>query len=344
MCVEVVSMYPLVQYIGTYVPGKDEAYWGMLFTFCAILIAILSLWAQLTVRISQNQDITKQKLSTLSLFWIYMAILCSLVALGFLFYARVGQLLDFLPKFILYRIGLGLMLASFLMGSIHVFESVVTLAIKIKRNLNLYNSLVNDINHQIYKCSLYCFVASAAIICLFSILGTLFGAYEPLFYWFWAGNIIALLILVWRYQMLMKTRRARINALLSHSSVLNNWKKVYDRLPTSVQRELADFVKLVRDTDNYPNKRYVYGCYSDGDHSISLYYNDIQSLSDMALKGVIAHELGHAYCHMICGTPSPFEADIDKGANCIASAWGFSSELRDFSTERKPEENTKSQN
>jgi len=117
------------------------------------------------------------------------------------------------------------------------------------------------------------------------------------------------------------------------------WRNVWKSLPQQVRGELATSIGLVEETPSHRDSSFVYGCYSPAGPrtgNIQLYTKDLSHLSGCAIAGVMAHELGHAYCHLKRGDPAPCRPEIDTGANCMASAWGFQQELQALEEERKP--------
>ncbi len=103
---------------------------GMLITTTAIVLALLSLLAQLIVRIAGTElTKTKKLIATINLFWIYIAIFFA--ACGLVFFLLNFSQFRITPIFPpLYFIGLGLLSSSILMVMISIFESIVTIAIK----------------------------------------------------------------------------------------------------------------------------------------------------------------------------------------------------------------------
>jgi len=114
------------------------------------------------------------------------------------------------------------------------------------------------------------------------------------------------------------------------------WADVWKRLPLPVRRELDTWIDQVKDDEHYLGKRYGYANYEDIGRAIRLHADDLETLSETAIGGVIVHELGHAFCHMKCADPAPFQDDYDKGANCVSSAWGFDQELNALAQEKRP--------
>jgi predicted Zn-dependent protease with MMP-like domain len=132
--------------------------------------------------------------------------------------------------------------------------------------------------------------------------------------------------------------------LLSDERLRNIFKDTFDRLPKSVKVELDSFVTSIGNTPEYilgkKVQKYVYGAYTGDEISIvkigterciTLYENDCLTISNNAVIAVIAHELGHAYCHITINSPSS-----DAEANRVASAWGFKDELAILEHERQP--------
>ena len=130
-----------------------------------------------------------------------------------------------------------------------------------------------------------------------------------------------------------------MDIIIPDINLRNIWQSVWDRLPQEARAELHDVILLVNaEYSTNISGPFLYGAYSPDTiarrGTIFFYYEDLYSLSDVAKAGVMAHELGHAYCHLKFGDPSPY-GTIDSGANCVASLWwGFNQELQAFEQEK----------
>lgn len=155
-----------------------------------------------------------------------------------------------------------------------------------------------------------------------------------------------------------------MNANISEPDLDHIWRGVWTRLTPLMQDELNKFLGVVSDAVAYEVTRgnpckYVYGVYSRRD--ITLFRKDLSELSVPAIRGVMVHELGHAFCHLKSTAPDPCGVSIgnsccpmsrvtsslanlpnemffranEQGANLVATAWGFSQELWSLEHERK---------
>ncbi len=139
-------------------------------------------------------------------------------------------------------------------------------------------------------------------------------------------------------------RQTTMKVNISTPKFLSIWKSVWKHLPQQISEELADWIDLVKDGAHSHPEEPRYGHYSYAslectivlERTISLFIEDLEGLSDPAMAGAMAHELGHAYCHLKSGSPAPCGPEIDTEANLVASAWGFQQELEALDKERKP--------
>jgi len=132
--------------------------------------------------------------------------------------------------------------------------------------------------------------------------------------------------------------RAKMEVNIQNPKLRSVWDRIWARLPQDVQTDLLTWVQEAKDDiQSCPEVEFGCGKYSETIRIIILYNGDLNRLSDAAIGWVIAHELGHAYCHLKCGTAGPGspKVDFDYGADCVASSWGFQPERDQFEQERK---------
>jgi len=118
---------------------------------CAILIALLSLWAQLWVSFGKNQDNSRKISASYGLFWIYTAILFAMAAISIILVRQYWEGLSQqafilsrpLPQF-LEELGFSFLISSFIMGLVNITQSAVSILIKALRGRTAFESLVNE--------------------------------------------------------------------------------------------------------------------------------------------------------------------------------------------------------
>lgn len=157
----------------------DTSTVGLFLVACGILIALLSLWAQLWMNYGKNKDNGRQIAASYGLFWIYTAILFAMVAIS-LVLAR--QYWEGLPQqtYILSRplsqfmeeLGFSFLVSSFIMGLVNITESAVSIFIKAFRGRNAFESLVDE--NIINKAWLFTLAVLALIILVVTWLGITF--------------------------------------------------------------------------------------------------------------------------------------------------------------------------
>lgn len=187
---------------------------NFLLPLTGIFIALLALWAQLTTRIAlvsdKNND-SRRKNATVALFWTYMAISIAVLALaifGFTtqssIFAHIGSTTNGPPAFgaflryLLYRIGLGLLLTSCIMFFAHVLESTMSLFIKVRLGQTLTSPLLKITNNE-YRKFIKSLICMASFLGLFSIAGIVLGWRYPICFVLWIGSLAILLVALGKY-------------------------------------------------------------------------------------------------------------------------------------------------
>ena len=107
-----------------------------------ILLAVLSLWALLWVSFTRDGEggESKKRTAAIGLFWIYCAITIAVVALGLLLWSEFFGCAC--PNSHARRIAEGLLVASFAMGITNVFQSAISIGIKIWRGKTAFDAMV----------------------------------------------------------------------------------------------------------------------------------------------------------------------------------------------------------
>lgn len=105
---------------------------GILATVTAVVVALLSLWAQLIARLVDRESERPRKLTaTLNLFWIYIAVFIALLSLiAFLSAFSPGIRVTQYNIIPLYFVGWGLLISSIAMVVLSVFESTISIFFK----------------------------------------------------------------------------------------------------------------------------------------------------------------------------------------------------------------------
>lgn len=165
--------------------------WNYLLVAAGILIAILSLWAQLWVGFGgnkDNRDDVKLVSATLGLFWIYMAILIAMIGLALVLVGRYwegGFIFD------TSEICFGFIMTSFIMGLANIFESTLSIFLKGRRNKTAFDPRFEHVPEL--KCRLVKLVGFALSLLLVSCLGV------ALNHLFWLGYVAILIWAVFEY-------------------------------------------------------------------------------------------------------------------------------------------------
>jgi hypothetical protein len=135
-------------------------------TLLAILIAVLSIWAQLTVRTSRANDDTKSRTVTIAVFWDYVAITVSIMALAiFLLVAFNAPLYSFpCLRFVASRVAIALSVTAFTMAFAHAVGLVITTVCKGICGKTLFQSVLPDLKREFYKLA---FLLEIGVFCLF---------------------------------------------------------------------------------------------------------------------------------------------------------------------------------
>ena len=105
-------------------------------------MAVLSLWALLWVSFTRDGEggVSKKRTAAIGLFWIYCAITIAVVALGLLLWSEFFGCAC--PNSHARRIAEGLLVASFAMGITNVFQSAISIGIKIWRGKTVFDAKV----------------------------------------------------------------------------------------------------------------------------------------------------------------------------------------------------------
>jgi hypothetical protein len=156
---------------------------------CGILIALLSLWAQLWVNFGKSNDTSKQIAASYGLFWIYTAILFAMVAICLVLVRQYWEGLPQqssilsrpLPQF-LEELGFSFLITSFIMGLTNITESAVSIVIKAFKGRSAFESLVTE--NKISKAWLITMAILALAILIITWLGITFCKL------YWLGYIL----------------------------------------------------------------------------------------------------------------------------------------------------------
>jgi len=167
-------------------------YASYVLTATGILIAVLSLWAQLWYRYADygkkadgnEPDHSIQVTTTLGIIWIYSAILLSFFSFGLLI---SGTFFGWHTL----RFGIGLTISAFIMGLINIAESTFSKLFKVTKGKTFSESLLEIGKNQNIQAMLWVILLMLlfiALLCLFSILAVFF---TPL--WL-VGDLVLILI------------------------------------------------------------------------------------------------------------------------------------------------------
>jgi len=166
--------------------------WSYLLIGGAILIALLSLWAQLWVSFGSSRGRGEQVSATLGLFWIYMAIAIAMLGFGFLL---VGKYWEGSLPFDTSELSFGFLMSSFIMGLANIFQSTVSVFSKGKRNKTAFDSLFEH-PPELNRRRLLKLVGFALSLLIVSYLGVSCN------HWFWSGYALILAFAIHEYRKL----------------------------------------------------------------------------------------------------------------------------------------------
>lgn len=125
----------------------QEIDYTYLFAGVAVLIALLSLWANLWVsfgrsgKLDDNSEIERRKASaTLGLIWIYSAILISLMSVAFILMGKYWENLSQCWRDFFGELGFSFLITAFIMAIINMFESTWSAFWKGLRGITAFHS------------------------------------------------------------------------------------------------------------------------------------------------------------------------------------------------------------
>lgn len=168
--------------------------WNYLLVGAAILIALLSLWAQLWVSFGGSGGRGKQVSATLGLFWIYMAMVIAMLGLGLLL---VGKYWEGSLCFDTSELCFGFLMTSFIMGLANIFESTVSVFLKGKRNKTAFDPLFEQ-PPELNRRRLLKLAGLALSLLIVSCLGVSCN------HWFWLGYVLILGFAIHEYRKLIR--------------------------------------------------------------------------------------------------------------------------------------------
>jgi len=148
----------------------------------AILVTILSVWAQIWINRTSDENEGKKITASLGLFWIYMAILYAMTAIAFVLVGQYWEGLSYSCKSIMTDFGFGCFITAFIMGLVNIGESTLSAFIKGWRRQVAFDSLGDSIK---LDRGWYIKLAVLALsIFIISTLGVIF------YHWVYLGYII----------------------------------------------------------------------------------------------------------------------------------------------------------
>lgn len=173
------------------VTSQSESTRNILVTVSAIIVALLSLWAQLTVRLINEQSYpSRKKAATLSLYWIYLAIAIAMGAL-ILWLLQTSQF-KFTPYFFpKYFVGLGFIFTPIVMICMSVLESIITMFAKGWQNKTAFDPLGRFESPWLYRWAFVGFNICAVVLLIFMILLVASGFDE-----IWLGRLVEFGIII----------------------------------------------------------------------------------------------------------------------------------------------------
>lgn len=190
MLVTAISLQPNINWGYIVIENID---WSYLLVGGAILIALLSLWAQLWFSFGSSRGRGEQVSATLGLFWIYMAIAIAMLGFGLLL---VGKYWEGSLCFDISELSFGFLMTAFIMGLANIFQSTVSVFSRGKRNKTAFDPLFEH-PPELNRRRLLKLVGLASSLLLVSYLGVSIN------HWFWSGYLLILGFAIYEYQKLM---------------------------------------------------------------------------------------------------------------------------------------------
>lgn len=144
---------------------------GVLATITAVVVALLSLWAQLNARLVNEKSGRSRKLAAaLNLFWIYLAVFIAFLSL-IAFLSAFSPGIKVTPTIMpLYYVGWGLLISSIVMFVLSVFESLVSMFVTgvYKLTTPFDPTFVFPVTRfdSYYKCAFVFLIFFALLICI----------------------------------------------------------------------------------------------------------------------------------------------------------------------------------
>lgn len=157
----------------------------------AVLVAVLSLWANLWAGFGRSGDDEHQRQltkasATLGLFWIYSATIIALLALAFILIGQYKEGLCQWWRDFFHDLGFGFLIAGFIMAIINMLESAWSVYHKVSCDLTAFDPYPGfdaaDVNRRLL-CEIFCIVL---LLLAVSVFGKML---DP---WFWSGYLLIL--------------------------------------------------------------------------------------------------------------------------------------------------------
>ena len=181
---------------------NDSSY---LLASVAVLVALLSLWAQGWVNFAVAKEPYKKKSTTaeearkkasatLGLFWIYIAVFFAMVGIGLLLVEDLVGL-----SICTSQIAMGCIITSFLMGLANIVESIVSTFRKVKRGKTIFDTLFKE--EEVRKRWLVCIIVIAISLFLVSLFWVSCRG------WIWLGYLLIVVAAICKYCKLTREKR-----------------------------------------------------------------------------------------------------------------------------------------
>lgn len=156
-----------------------------------VLIALLSLWAQLWVNFGKKDRIT-QHTASIGLLWIYLSIVIAMASIGVVL---IGEYWEGLTtwnisvfnkdlKTFLFDLGFGFLVTSFLMGIANMTESAVSIVYKGQHGKTAFDSIPDKApSPSKYRKTLRTLLLIALTLLIISVFGSIWN------HWVYLGYI-----------------------------------------------------------------------------------------------------------------------------------------------------------
>jgi hypothetical protein len=176
--------------------------YGYLLAGAAVLVALLSLWANLWISFGRNKDdADRRKAATsLGLFWIYCATVVALLAIGLVLLGKYWEGASDCWRDMIHGLGFAFLITAYLMSLLNMFESSFSIFYKASKGLTAFDSHPDLKSTMLNTGLLTRLTVSIVLLLACSIMVVLLN------HWFWILYIPIVAYLICLYRRTVKGR------------------------------------------------------------------------------------------------------------------------------------------